>query len=137
MPAPEPSSERALSDSLIHKIFKDIRQLVEQQYRLKQIELKDQIREHQFAGGLIVLAVVLVGISVVLIAESLVYFLHWMTSNIVADPSWLPLWSCYVVISIIFMVSGFGLLRLGVLRLKIGDYSSIALSEKSKEHHER
>jgi len=101
-------------------IVDDALELVMQQLAMFKAELRSDLRKA--IAGVIPL---LCGVGPLLLGGlmlcfTLVHLIHWATlpAGTAADPATIPLWGCYAIVALVFLLTGASLLGIGVYRLK-------------------
>jgi len=100
---PEPSVTR-----LIQGIVSDVGDLIKQEFRFAQAELKSDLRKTGETLRILGIAIGVVSLGLVVLTLMLVHLLHWLTLPAGAnpDPAGLPLWACYGIVSLLFLAAG-------------------------------
>ncbi len=114
------SSEPGVS-SLLKGIVDDIGDLIKQQIRFARTEVQTDLRKSKEAvvalaigAGAALLGLIFAGLMVV-------YLLHWVTTPSGAvnpDPARIPLWGCYGIVTLLFWVLGFVMIRAGIKKFE-------------------
>jgi len=105
-----PSSAEPGFTTLVREIVNDIGDLVKQEIRFARAEIKADLRKTREAVTLLALGAGSAAVGMVLLALTAVYLLHWLTAPTGADPSSVPLWGCFAIVTVVFLGAGAGLL---------------------------
>ena len=103
--------------SLVTGILSDLQHLVEQQFRLTRREIEQEIRQRAIAAAVVGCGVVSMILAAVVLCQTLVHLLHWLTLPSGTDPAGLPLWGCHAVVAAALVVIGGVLALVGKARL--------------------
>jgi hypothetical protein len=90
----------------VREIVTDIGDLLGQQFRFAQAEIKSDLRKSATAATFFALGAASAFIGVVFFGLTAVYLLHWLTLTTSVDPARLPLWGCYAIVTVLFLASG-------------------------------
>jgi hypothetical protein len=99
--------------SLVRDIVNDIGDLIKQQIRFAQAEIKSDLRKSCEAAALFAVGAGSGLVGLLFFGFTMVYLLHWLTAPVGADPARVPLWGCYAIIAGLFLASGAVLAFLG------------------------
>jgi len=117
------TDQRAPLTELVKGIVGDIGDLIRQEVRFARTEIKSDLQKTQTAVVLLSLGSAVAGLGTLLLSLMFVHLLHRMTipTELAAasvDPARLPLWGCYGLVSLLFLVIGGSLVMLGVNKFK-------------------
>jgi uncharacterized membrane protein len=99
--------------TLVREIVNDVEELIKAQLRFARAEVKEDLRKSKEAIALLAAGAGSAFIGVLFLAFALVYLLHWLTEPSGVELASLPLWSCYAIIAVVFLIAGTGLCLLG------------------------
>jgi hypothetical protein len=100
--------------SLVRGIINDMGDLIRQEIRFARTEIRTDLRKSREAATVLALGVGTAVLGVFLLAVMLVFLLHWLTLREGQyDPSAIPLWGCFGIISAVFLTTGAALAWLG------------------------
>jgi hypothetical protein len=108
-----PSSAEPGFTALVREIVNDIGDLVKHEIKFARAEIKADLRKSREALVLLALGAGSAFLGVLLLALTVVYLLHWLTAPAGADPSSVPLWGCFGIVTVVFLGAGAGLLVAG------------------------
>jgi len=116
-------------------IIDDSLELLKQQFVMLKAELKADFRK--VLAGIIPIACAVAPMLLggVMLCFALVHLIHWATlpAGQTYDPATIPLWGCYALVAMAFLVTGGVLLAVGYYRLKtvnpLPDETAKALEE--------
>jgi hypothetical protein len=97
--------------SLVGEIVNDIGDLIKQQIKFAQAEVKADLRKSTEAGILCAVGAGSGFVSAIFFGLTVVHLLHWMTSPTGVESARLPLWGCHAVVAVLFLA--FGAVMLG------------------------
>jgi len=105
--------------SLATGIVNDFQDLLKQQLELTREELKAELRKSKeaamfFSAGGVIGFVALFGVCL-----TLAHLMHWLAAPAGSDNATLPMWSCYAIVSCLFLLAGAGAIIAG--KKKIDD----------------
>jgi len=99
--------------TLVKGIVDDIGDLIKQQFQFAKTEIKTDLRKSKEAVTALAIGAGVAVVGGLFFCFMLVYLLHWLASPPGADPSSLPLWACYGIVSLLFLGGGFALILVG------------------------
>ena len=105
---------------LVRGIVNDIGDLIQQQFRFMQAEVKSDLRKAKVAIAYLLAGGAVAAIGFLLLALMIVHLIHYLSvpDGVVADVARIPLWGCYGLTALLFLVPGGVLLALGVSRFQ-------------------
>lgn len=105
---------------LVRGIVNDIGDLIQQQFRFMQAEVKSDARKAKAAVALLFAGGAVASIGVILLALMIVHLIHHLSvpAGVPADPASIPLWGCYGLTALLFLVPGGALVALGYGRFQ-------------------
>jgi len=109
-----PTSPEPAVSTLVKGIVDDLGDLIKQQFKFGLTEVKADVHKSKEAIAVLAVGAGTVFLGVLFASLMLVYLLHWLTSPSGADRASLPLWSCYAIVSLVFLGSGACLIWAGV-----------------------
>jgi hypothetical protein len=110
-------NEQSLAN-LVGGIVHDLQDLIKQQVQLTRQEIGEDFRKLREAASLLVVGIMLIIPGVFCAALVLAHLIHWLTLRAdQLDPSYVPLWVCYLIASVVFLALGGGLAFLGKQRM--------------------
>jgi hypothetical protein len=116
-----PSTESSTT-GLVRGIITDLGDLIRQEMLFARTEIKTDLRKTREAATVLALGVGTTVLGVFLLAVMLVFLLHWLCLSAedvkVVDPSAIPLWGCFGIVSAIFLGIGAVLVWLGYKRFE-------------------
>jgi len=100
---PQPSITR-----LVQGIVGDVGDLIKQEFRFAQAELKSDFHKTGETLRIFGIAIGVASLGLVVLSLMLVHLLHWLTIPAGAnpDPAGLPLWACHGIIAFLFLAVG-------------------------------
>jgi len=104
------TSEPGVS-TLVKGIVDDVGDLIKQQFRFAQTEVKSDLRKSKDAIAVLALGAGTAVVGMLFLGLMLVHLLHFLSGA--ADPASLPLWSCYAIIGFLFLGAGAALIVAG------------------------
>jgi hypothetical protein len=108
------TSSEPTTTSLLRGIINDVGDLIRQELRFAQAEVKADLRKTREAATVLALGVGTAVLGGVLLTLMLVFLLHWLTlKEGQYDPSTIPLWGCFGIVSAVFLATGAALAWLG------------------------
>jgi hypothetical protein len=112
------NNEQSLS-TLVGGIVHDLQDLIKQQVELTRQEISADLRKFREAAGLLVCGLLLVIPGLITLCLMVAHLIHWLTlrPNVEGDPSYVPLWVCYLIASLLFFIVGGILTALGKQKL--------------------
>jgi hypothetical protein len=113
MPIQVPTVSEPGFASLVSEIVNDIGDLISQQIRFAQAEIKADLRKSRQAAAIFALGAASVFAGALFFGLMVVYLLHGLTTTGEADPARLPLWSCHAIVAVLFLASGAVLMGIG------------------------
>ena len=99
--------------SLVGGIISDMQNLVRQEMALARREIQEEVQKAKQAAIVMVIGAGVAAVGTILACFTFVYLLNWATSD------GIPLWGCYAIVGVVFLVVGAGLINAG--RLKAGN----------------
>jgi hypothetical protein len=125
-------NEQSLA-TLVGGIVHDLQDLIKQQVQLTRQEIGEDFRKLREAASLLVVGIMLIIPGVFCAALVLAHLIHWLTLRAdQLDPSYVPLWVCYLIASVVFLALGGGLAFLGKQRMdaiRVAPQTTQALQE--------
>jgi hypothetical protein len=97
---PEPSITR-----LVQGIVGDVGDLIKQEFRFAQAELKSDLHKTGETLRAFGIAIGVASLGLVVLTLMLVHLLHWLTLPAGAEAG-LPLWACYGIVGLLFLAIG-------------------------------
>jgi len=116
MPAEVQSPPEQGVTSLLRGIVNDIGDLIKQQFRFAQAELRSDMRKTREATMALAAGASVALLGVLVLTLMLVHLLHWLTipaDAINPDPARLPLWACYGIVGAVLAGIGGALVVAG------------------------
>jgi uncharacterized membrane protein YqjE len=110
---PEPSLTE-----LVKGIANDVGELVKQEMRFARTEIKADIRKARQAAAFLAVGSAAALVGGILFSLMIVYFLHWLSSPPLTDLARIPLWGCYGLTALLFLVTGAILAEVGIKRFE-------------------
>jgi len=101
---------------LLGGIIKDFGDLIRQELRFARVEFRSDLNKTKEAGAVLAIGAGTLLLGVILLSLMLVYLLHWAcipSDALNNDPSRIPLWGCFGIVSAVFLVTGAVLVWLG------------------------
>jgi hypothetical protein len=112
--APQPAVTELLTG-----IVSDIGALIRQEVRFARTEIKSDFQKSRTAVVLLASGAATAALGALLLALMLVFLLHYITlPNTAADPAQVPLWGCFGLVSLLFLVVGGALVWAGVAKFQ-------------------
>ncbi len=108
----ETKIEPSLTD-VVSGIVVDFQKLVAQQLALLRAEVRADWEKSKRALRPIFAGIALVAVGTILLGFAAAYGLHWAVSPAGNDLAKLPLWACFAITAIAFLVVGGGLIAIG------------------------
>lgn len=102
----------------VSEIVSDLQRLLEQEILLMRREVEHDLRCRAAAASWLVIGVWILAIDVMMLGICVVYLVHWLGAPAGSDPSQLPLWACYAIVTAVMAAIGAGLAQVGWSRLK-------------------
>jgi hypothetical protein len=102
--------------SLVRGIVNDIGDLIKQQFRFAQAELRSDMRKTQEATVALAAGAGVALLGLIVLTLMLVHLLHWLTIPADVqnpDPARLPLWACYAIVGLVITAVGGALVLAG------------------------
>jgi uncharacterized membrane protein YqjE len=90
--------------ALVSGIISDAQELMHQQFNLLKTEVRDDIRKTKEALLALGLGAGVALLGVLLLVLALVHLTHWAFNNVPHET--LPLWACYGIWAVVFLVIG-------------------------------
>jgi hypothetical protein len=110
-------NEQSLT-TLVGGIVHDLQDLIKQQVQLTRQEIGEDFRKLREAASLLVVGLMLVIPGVITLCLMLAHLIHWLAYKPdQVDPSYIPLWVCYLIASAVFLIAGGGLAYAGKRRM--------------------
>jgi hypothetical protein len=107
--------------TLVGGIVHDLQDLIKQQVQLTRQEIGEDFRKLREAASLLVVGLMLIIPGVLTLCLMLAHLIHWLAYRPdrpdQADPSYIPLWVCYLIASAVFLIVGGALAYLGKQRM--------------------
>jgi hypothetical protein len=105
---------------LMRGIVNDIGDLIQQQFRFARTEVKSDLRKAKAAIALLASGAAVAAVGGILLSLMIVHLIHWLSvpPDVVADPARIPLWGCYGLTALLFLVVGGGLVWGGLKRFE-------------------
>jgi hypothetical protein len=113
------TSSEPTTTGLLRGIINDIGDLIRQELRFARVEFRSDLNKTKEAAGVLALGAGTLLLGVILLSLMLVYLLHWAlipADAALKDPSSIPLWGCFGIVSAVFLVTGAVLVWLGYKR---------------------
>jgi drug/metabolite transporter (DMT)-like permease len=104
--SPPGDPETSSLTGLVKGIVNDVGDLIKQQLRFAQAEVKKDLRQTGEASRLLGIGVGVALLGLVVLVFMPVHLLHWLTSPPGTDPATLPLWSCYGIVGLFILAVG-------------------------------
>jgi len=109
--------------SLVKGIVNDVGDLIKQEFRFAQAELKTDLRRTGQASLFLIVGAVTAFLGLGVLFLMLVHLLHWLTSPAGLDTAGLPLWACHAIVG--FLVAGTGAILLLVGKKKFDSFNPL------------
>jgi len=109
--------------SLVKGIVSDVGDLIKQEFRFAQAELKTDLRRTGQASLFLIVGAVTAFLGLGVLVLMLVHLLHWLTSPAGLDPAGLPLWACHAIVG--FLVAGTGVVLLLVGKKRFDSFNPL------------
>jgi hypothetical protein len=93
-------------NSLVGGIVSDIQTLLKQQLQLTRKEIQSDLIKARKAATMGAIGLTLAGMGVFVLSLALALLLYWVVSPANSDPARIPLWGCFGIVSLAFIVSG-------------------------------
>jgi len=113
MPMQVPTASQPGLSSQVGEIVNDIGDLIRQQMRFAQAEIKADLRKSRQAATCFALGAGIASAGVLFLGLTVVHLLHWLTTTGAADPAQLPLWGCHGIVAVLFLAPGVVLMGVG------------------------
>jgi hypothetical protein len=111
-------NEPSLS-TLVDGIVHDLQDLIKQQVQLTRQEIGEDLRKMREAASFLVVGLLLVIPGVVTLCLMVAHLIHWLALRPgELDSSFIPLWVCYLIAGVLFLVVGGALAYLGKQRME-------------------
>jgi hypothetical protein len=110
--------EVASMAGLLRGIITDVGDLIRQEIRFARTEIKSDVRKTTRACAVLALGVGTACLGVVLVALTMVYLIHWLSSPAGTDLATIPLWGCYGIVAAVFLAVGTGVAYVGYKTLQ-------------------
>jgi hypothetical protein len=110
------TSSEPSTTGLLRGIISDIGDLIRQELRFARVEFRSDLNKTKEAGAVLAIGAGAVLLGVLLLSLMLVFLLHWLSAPVGADPSRIPLWGCFGIVSVVFLVTGAVLTWIGYKR---------------------
>ncbi len=101
----EPSPVQTTA-ALVSGILGDLRNLVEQQFRLTRMQIEAELRQRFVAVAVFGAGAVVLFVSTIFVCFSLAHLLHWIASPVGNDPATYPLWTCHAAVAAVLGIAG-------------------------------
>jgi hypothetical protein len=92
--------------ALMSEIILDIQNLFEQQMKLTQLEIEEELQRRAKGTAVIVIGLSVVFLAAVVSSFALVHLLRWITTTVTSE-DWLPLWGCHAIVAAFLFSTGF------------------------------
>lgn len=92
--------------SLVSEILFHLQHLVEQQLHLTRCEIERELGQRSTAAALFGLGVAFLFLDAIALCMTLAHLMHWAMSPPGSDPSRLPLWACFGILTMVLVVIG-------------------------------
>lgn len=112
--------------SLVSGIVGDFQDLIKQQLRLTREEIEADLRKTKETASVLAFGAVLGILGAFTSCLMLAHLIYWLVAPTGTDPSPLPLWSCFAIVGVGFLLAG-GLLlqsakkKIDTARSPLGD----------------
>jgi hypothetical protein len=104
--------------TLVGGIVHDLQDLIKQQVQLTRQEIGEDFRKLREAASLLVVGLMLIIPGVLTLCLTLAHLIHWLAYKPDQfDPSYIPLWVCYLIASAVFLIAGGALAYAGKQRM--------------------
>jgi len=105
--------------TLVQGIVNDVGDLIKQEVRFARKEIESDLNKVRNGAVILSIGVAAGLLGFFLLSLMFVHLLHWanIPADQVADPSRLPLWACYAIMSAVFLVAGTAFAMAGAARL--------------------
>lgn len=106
--------------TLVQGIVNDIGTLIKQEVRFARKEVESDLNKVRNGAVILGIGVAAGLVGFLLLSLMFVHLLHWANlpaDHVNADPSRLPLWACFAIMSAIFLVAGTAFGMVGASRL--------------------
>lgn len=90
----------------VSEIVDDLQRLVEQQFKLMQREVEEELWRRAVAAAMLGAGALTLMISILLFCFGLVHLVHWLALPAGSDPATVPLWGCYGIVTGVLAVAG-------------------------------
>jgi hypothetical protein len=110
-------SEQSLT-SLVGGIVSDFQDLIKQQMKLTRREIEADLRKYKEASSLLAMSMGILLITVFSICLMLGHLFHWLAAPAGADPSALPLWASFALVSGLFGTTGVCMMLAGKKKIE-------------------
>ena len=117
MPLDSPRAEPTMTEA-VAGIASDFQKLMSQQFALFRAEVGENWRKAMSAMQPIVIGAMFAVTGFVMFGLTVALLLYWAMSPAGNDPSRLPLWACFGLASLGFMVIGGGLVAVGMKAIR-------------------
>jgi uncharacterized membrane protein YqjE len=103
--------------TLVQGIVNDIGTLIKQEVRFARKEVESDLNKVRNGAVILGIGVAAGLVGFLLLSLMFVHLLHWANMPAEAEPSRLPLWACFAIVSAIFLVAGTAFGMVGASRL--------------------
>lgn len=103
--------------SLVQGIVNDVGELIKHEVRFARKEFESDMAKVRHGAMVLGIGVLAGLVGFVQLSLMFVYLLHWANMPANTDPSQLPLWACYAIVSAVFLVAGTAFGYAGISRL--------------------
>jgi len=96
--------------TLVSGIVTDVQDLIKQQLQLTRKEIEADFRKTREAASLLVAGLGVLFFGGFALCLMLAHLIHFLTTPVaVRDPASIPLWGCYGIVAVLFLVVGGGM----------------------------
>jgi len=99
--------------TLVREIVDDVGDLLKQQIKFAQAEIKADLRKSGEAVLLFALGACSTFLGLLFFGLMAVHLLHWLTAPVGTDIARVPLWGCHAIVAGLFLASGAVLVGMG------------------------
>jgi len=101
--------EQQSLNSLVGGIVSDVQTLLKQQFQLTRKELQSDLTKTARAAAIAVTGGALTIIGTIILCVGFALLIHWSVSPAGIDPGRIPLWGCFVLVSVPLIAAGVSL----------------------------
>jgi hypothetical protein len=114
------TSTEPSTTSLVRGIINDLGDLIRQEIKFARTEIRSDFQKTREAATVLALGVGTTVLGVLLLSVMLALLLYWLAlePNAPAEPSRIPLWGCFGIVSAIFLATGMALSWVGYKKFK-------------------